>query len=98
MVMTCHLEERLGTRFNDDEVAGIRRLRDLVNLVAEHQKRTGDAASEPHELTNWAVMRLGQDPWWQPISHGRRPSRDDTLDLDAQLLDALDPIRWEPTV
>jgi len=94
MLMMLRLEERLSTKFTEDQFHGVKTLRDLSAIVAARLERTGETASRSVELTTWAVGELAQEPLW-----GSRPCRfaDDSspLDFDGPLLDALDPGRWD---
>lgn len=93
MLMTLRLEERLETKFTDDEVYRVKALRDLTAIVAARLDSTGGAASPSIELTTWAAGHLAQEPLWRG-----RPCRSAAdagpPDLDAPLLDVLDPDRW----
>jgi hypothetical protein len=93
IVMSFRLEERLGTKFDENEIYGVKTLRDLASIVGTRLDQKGDVASRSIELTRWAVSELASDPLWR--SHrsllGEAP---DPLDVDAPLLDVLDPGRW----
>lgn len=95
LIMLLRLEDRLGTKFNDDEAYGVKSLRDLANIVAARLEQRDEAAPRSVELTTWAVGELAESPFW-----GSRPGRrlmagTSPLDFDAPLLDVLDPGRWE---
>ena len=95
--MTSRLEEKLGTKFSDDDVYGMKRLRDLARMIARESKLHADAESQSMELTQWAVFELARDSWWRPRGRGRPADCSDPLDLDAPLLDVIDPERWRTT-
>jgi hypothetical protein len=94
MCMTHLLEERLGMKFADDDVYRLRTLRDLASMIAEHSK-IPEAGSQSIELMTWAVSDLARDSWWKPRGRGRSADSNEQLDLDAPLLEVLDPERWD---
>jgi hypothetical protein len=92
LLMTIRLEDRLEMRFTDDEVDGVKTLRDFATIVASHLGNKDEATSRSVELTRWAAGELAEDPFWA----GRRPTvGTDQLDFDVPLLDALEPDRWK---
>jgi hypothetical protein len=95
MLMTHRLEERMSTEFPEDDLYQLKTLRDLARMIAGSSKLFGDAGSQSIELTTWAVSELAKDSWWQLRGRGRDADCNDPLDLDAPLLDVLDPGRWD---
>jgi hypothetical protein len=92
LLMTIRLEDLLETRFTDDEVDGVKTLRDFATVVAWQLENSDEATSRSVELTRWAAGELAEDPFWA----GRRPTvGTDRLDFDVPLLDALEPDRWK---
>jgi hypothetical protein len=94
LLMTIRLEDRLGFRLTDDEVDGVKTLRDLAAIVASRMENRSEATSSSVELTTSAAGELARDPFW-----AGRPSRPSAtanpLDFDVPLLDALEPDRWK---
>ena len=95
--LTGCLEDRLGVRFTGDEVEAAKTLRGLVTLVETRLARNDHDDIQAAELVEWAMKQLRDDQFWQqrgPHIRGRRKFAA-SLDLDAPLIDAIDPHRWE---
>jgi uncharacterized paraquat-inducible protein A len=95
MAMAFRLESRLSTSFTDDEVFGVKTLRDLAALITTRLDPTDERMSRAIELVAWSVAELAYDACWQPRGKGRTPTEHGPLNLDAPLLDVLDPHRWD---
>jgi hypothetical protein len=79
--MSMEIEELVGERFSDDEIAEVRTLRDMALLVQQHLPTSPNAYDQAVLLVQDSARRLV-----------KREEGD--FDLNAPIPDALWPNRW----
>jgi hypothetical protein len=88
--LMIHLEEKFSLKLTDEDVGGVKTLRDLVAIVESHLQSPREAKSQAVDLVTAAareVGRIGLFPW--------KLDSDGELDFDVPLVKLFLPNRWD---
>ena len=84
------LEEQLDCKFSDEELETVATLAEMATLVEPRLLGAAGPTAPAEHLVRAAVRNLQNDPQCRIF-----PAREDDLDMNVPILDAVDPDRWE---
>jgi hypothetical protein len=88
-LLACALEKQMGRKFEEEELGQVKTLHDLAIVVERRLPPDGTSTSQAMSMVKSATEQIRRE--WSIANNG---GREDALNLDVPLIDAISPHRW----